>query len=143
MLLTCPSSGRPLGNWVTKVEDASLLGPVPVLLIFIVLFSFRQKSMDSTAFEATQGGLQLQQEGSNAGRFAATNNHEIEKAVLDSPTDGNSLKPASDSTHRRLKSRHIQLIGIGGTIGTALFVQIGQPLIQGGPGSLFIAFTLW
>lgn len=99
--------------------------------------------MDSTAFEATQGGLQLQQEGSNAGRFAATNNHEIEKAVLDSPTDGNSLKPASDSTHRRLKSRHIQLIGIGGTIGTALFVQIGQPLIQGGPGSLFIAFTLW
>ncbi|KAI1126912.1 amino acid permease/ SLC12A domain-containing protein [Nemania abortiva] len=48
-----------------------------------------------------------------------------------------------DCTHRRLKPRHIQLIGIGGTIGTMLYVQIGQGLIQGGPGSLFIAFSLW
>ncbi|CAI4219747.1 unnamed protein product [Parascedosporium putredinis] len=35
-------------------------------------------------------------------------------------------KPRFDYTHRTLKARHIQLIGIGGTIGTALFVQIGQ-----------------
>lgn len=49
----------------------------------------------------------------------------------------------SDGTHRRLKPRHIQLIGIGGTIGTALFVQIGKPLLQGGPGSLFIAYSIW
>jgi amino acid permease len=28
----------------------------------------------------------------------------------------------TDNTHRQLKSRHIQLIGIGGTIGTALYV---------------------
>lgn len=48
-----------------------------------------------------------------------------------------------DGTHRRLKPRHIQLIGIGGTIGTMLYVQIGKGLIEGGPGSLFIAFTLW
>ncbi|KAK5653901.1 hypothetical protein OQA88_7826 [Cercophora sp. LCS_1] len=50
---------------------------------------------------------------------------------------------ASDQTHRNLKSRHIQLIGIGGTIGTALYVQIGRGLLQGGPASLFLAFTLW
>ncbi|KAI1869954.1 uncharacterized protein JN550_005544 [Neoarthrinium moseri] len=48
-----------------------------------------------------------------------------------------------DQTHRKLKSRHIQLIGIGGTIGTALYVQIGRSLLQGGPASLFIAFSLW
>ncbi|KAH8168167.1 hypothetical protein CIB48_g53 [Xylaria polymorpha] len=48
-----------------------------------------------------------------------------------------------DGTHRNLKPRHIQLIGIGGTIGTMLYVQIGKGLIQGGPGSLFIAFSLW
>lgn len=29
-----------------------------------------------------------------------------------------------DATHRKLKPRHIQLIGIGGTIGTALYVRI-------------------
>ncbi|KAJ7087825.1 general amino acid permease AGP2 [Mycena epipterygia] len=48
-----------------------------------------------------------------------------------------------DQTHRKLKGRHIQLIGIGGTIGTALFVQIGSALTKGGPGSLFLAFTIW
>lgn len=32
---------------------------------------------------------------------------------------------------------------IGGTIGTALYVQIGRGLLNGGPASLFIAFTLW
>jgi len=52
-------------------------------------------------------------------------------------------KPSHDETHRKLKSRHIQLIGIGGTIGTALYVQIGRGLMQGGPASLFIAFTFW
>ncbi|KAK4086763.1 general amino acid permease (Agp2) [Purpureocillium lilacinum] len=51
--------------------------------------------------------------------------------------------PSRDATHRKLKSRHIQLIGIGGTIGTALYVQIGKGLLKGGPGSLFIAFAFW
>ena len=32
----------------------------------------------------------------------------------DSPSSSVSLKLGSDNTHRRLKSRHIQLIGIGG-----------------------------
>ncbi|KAF9053050.1 general amino acid permease AGP2 [Panaeolus papilionaceus] len=47
------------------------------------------------------------------------------------------------STTRTLKHRHVQLIGIGGTIGTALFVQIGSGLTKGGPASLFLAFTIW
>lgn len=54
-----------------------------------------------------------------------------------------SVVAGGDQTHRKLKSRHIQLIGIGGTIGTALYVQIGRGLLQGGPASLFIAFTMW
>ncbi|EEB91716.1 hypothetical protein MPER_09885, partial [Moniliophthora perniciosa FA553] len=48
-----------------------------------------------------------------------------------------------DQTHRRLKSRHIQLIGIGGTIGTSLFVQIGSALTKGGPANLLLGFTIW
>jgi amino acid permease len=31
-----------------------------------------------------------------------------------SPRDSDELKPVYDSTHRKLKPRHIQLIGIGG-----------------------------
>lgn len=54
-----------------------------------------------------------------------------------------SVREVGDNTHRKLKSRHIQLIGIGGTIGTALYVQIGRGLMNGGPASLFLAFTLW
>ncbi|CAL5874013.1 uncharacterized protein PFLUO_LOCUS8299 [Penicillium psychrofluorescens] len=50
--------------------------------------------------------------------------------------DGGSMKPTYDHTHRRLKPRHLQLIGIGGTIGTVLYVQIGSGLRASGPGSL-------
>jgi len=57
--------------------------------------------------------------------------------------DSASIKLSYDSTHRQLRPRHIQLIGIGGTIGTALYVQIGRGLMNGGPGSLFLAFTIW
>lgn len=57
--------------------------------------------------------------------------------------DSASVKVNSDSTHRQLRPRHIQLIGIGGTIGTALYVQIGRGLMNGGPASLFLAFTIW
>ncbi|KAF7595426.1 hypothetical protein BBP40_006048 [Aspergillus hancockii] len=39
--------------------------------------------------------------------------------------DAGSKMSANDGTRRNLKARHIQLIGIGGTIGTALYVQIG------------------
>jgi len=39
--------------------------------------------------------------------------------------------------------RLTEVPGIGGTIGTALYVQIGHGLLDGGPGSLFLAFTIW
>lgn len=70
--------------------------------------------------------------------------HGVDEYVrASSPISDDSKKPLIDSTHRKLKPRHIQLIGIGGTIGTALYVQIGHGLVQGGPGSLFIAFAFW
>lgn len=43
---------------------------------------------------------------------------------------------------RHLKSRHIQMIAIGGSIGTGLFVGSGKTLHSGGPGGLIIAFLL-
>lgn len=48
-----------------------------------------------------------------------------------------------DNLHRRLNNRQIQLIAIGGSIGTALFVSIGGGLERGGPGSLFLAYTIY
>lgn len=67
-----------------------------------------------------------------------------EETKIDSGgSDVGSIRVSYDSTHRQLRPRHIQLIGIGGTIGTALYVQIGRGLLNGGPGSLFLAFTIW
>ncbi|KAF4627172.1 hypothetical protein G7Y89_g10985 [Cudoniella acicularis] len=43
---------------------------------------------------------------------------------------------------RRLKGRHLQMIAIGGSIGTGLFIGSGQALAQGGPASLLIAYIL-
>lgn len=45
-------------------------------------------------------------------------------------------------TERGLKQRHIDLISIGGSIGTALFVTIGSGLMDGGCGNLLISFTI-
>ncbi|KAB8339341.1 hypothetical protein FH972_022274 [Carpinus fangiana] len=49
----------------------------------------------------------------------------------------------ADNLQRRLGNRQIQLIAIGGSIGTALFVSIGGGLAKGGPGSLLLAYTLY
>ncbi|KAJ5608386.1 Amino acid/polyamine transporter I [Penicillium hordei] len=56
--------------------------------------------------------------------------------------DSGSMESTYDHTRRKLKPRHVQLIGIGGTIGTALYVQIGSGLRTSGPASLFIGFSL-
>ena len=41
-----------------------------------------------------------------------------------------------------LKSRHIQFIALGGTIGTGLFLGIGKSLTQSGPLSLLLGYTI-
>jgi amino acid transporter len=41
---------------------------------------------------------------------------------------------------RELKGRHLQMIAIGGSIGTGLFVASGKALNTGGPASLLIAY---
>lgn len=48
-----------------------------------------------------------------------------------------------DHLKRHLGNRQIQLIAVGGAIGTALFVSISSGLMQGGPGSLLLAYTIY
>ncbi|KAJ5900029.1 General amino acid permease AGP2 [Penicillium taxi] len=48
----------------------------------------------------------------------------------------------ADNLQRHLGNRQIQLMAIGGSIGTALFVSIGTGLYHGGPGGLFLAFSI-
>jgi amino acid transporter len=49
----------------------------------------------------------------------------------------------ADQLQRHLGNRQVQLIAIGGSIGTATFVSIANGLVKGGPGSLFLAYTIY
>ncbi|KAI9799749.1 MAG: hypothetical protein M1833_003868 [Piccolia ochrophora] len=43
--------------------------------------------------------------------------------------------------HRGLKSRHVQFIALGGTIGTGLFLGIGSAFVDAGPLSVLLGYT--
>ncbi|KAL3487388.1 putative proline-specific permease [Aspergillus germanicus] len=50
-----------------------------------------------------------------------------------SDINAGTSQPETKTTKRGLKSRHAQMLALGGTIGTALFVSSGQTLARGGP----------
>ncbi|RYP88192.1 hypothetical protein DL769_000290 [Monosporascus sp. CRB-8-3] len=48
---------------------------------------------------------------------------------------------SEDQVQRHLSYRQVQLIAIGGSIGTANFITIGAGLLKGGPANLLLAYT--
>ncbi|AOW05221.1 amino acid permease-domain-containing protein [Yarrowia lipolytica] len=56
------------------------------------------------------------------------------------PMEITALKTANAPLQRNLKGRHLQMIAIGGSIGTGLFVGSGSTLANGGPAALLIAY---
>ncbi|KAI5295893.1 hypothetical protein KEM52_006579 [Ascosphaera acerosa] len=71
----------------------------------------------------------------------------IERAQMGVPYDSDSEKgptstnPPLPELQRRLKSRHLQMIAIGGTIGTGLFIGSGGALATAGPAGALIAYA--
>jgi hypothetical protein len=59
---------------------------------------------------------------------------------------GGTGEPAGPISHdtsrlnRKLQGRHLQMIAIGGSIGTGLFIGSGSALATGGPAALMICF---
>ena len=61
------------------------------------------------------------------------------------PTHDNELPPdapTSPKLARKLTARQVQMIAIGGTIGTGLFLGTGNSLAKGGPASMLIAYAI-
>ena len=48
----------------------------------------------------------------------------------------------ADKLARKLSARQVQMIAIGGTIGTGLFLGTGKSLATGGPASVLIAYLI-
>ncbi|OBA20233.1 amino acid permease [Metschnikowia bicuspidata var. bicuspidata NRRL YB-4993] len=53
-----------------------------------------------------------------------------------------NLRAANSQLLKKLKNRHLQMIAIGGSIGTGLFVGSGSALSTGGPGGIVIAWAI-
>lgn len=63
------------------------------------------------------------------------------RANMRAMVESDLLDSRYSQTQRGLKSRHIQMMALGGTIGTGLFVGSGQALAIGGPAFLLGAYT--
>ncbi|MCJ1423553.1 glyceraldehyde-3-phosphate dehydrogenase 1 [Sticta canariensis] len=55
--------------------------------------------------------------------------------------EGAAQATANTTLARKLKGRHLQMIAIGGSIGTGLFVGSGKALSNGGPAALLIGYS--
>ncbi|AOW02144.1 amino acid permease/ SLC12A domain-containing protein [Yarrowia lipolytica] len=56
--------------------------------------------------------------------------------------NGNDFRYGEETElHRGLKARHITMIAIGGALGTGLVIGTGSALVDGGPGSILVAYS--
>ena len=57
-------------------------------------------------------------------------------------TEEGQHRVQADRLRRSLSARQVQMIAIGGTIGTGLFLGTGKSLATGGPASMLICYAI-
>jgi len=86
----------------------------------------------------------LHENPAHLGSTAAKDGQSPEKDVesLDLNRGDGPRHISSDRLNRALSARQVQMIAIGGTIGTGLFLGTGKSLATGGPASMLIAYLI-
>lgn len=75
--------------------------------------------------------------------FDPEKQHDVKAATQDYAGDVSSTPLVNaDKLARRLSARQVQMIAIGGTIGTGLFLGTGESIVKGGPASTLIAYAI-
>lgn len=77
--------------------------------------------------------------------------YDVEKISIENPLPAKEFNDFHDKldvekygeTKRKLNLRHVNLLMIGQSIGSALFVSIKNPLHNSGSLSFFLAFAIW
>ena len=110
-----------------------------------------ESSSNPSAYEADMQNVRRTYTSRLADSFKRDPNASVTRSAsfsaADSKGKGYDAEAAAQATAlspllRRLKGRHLQMIAIGGSIGTGLFVGSGKALAYGGPASLLLAFSL-
>lgn len=66
-----------------------------------------------------------------------------EQSIEGSSREGNAALPTgAPKLKRELKGRHMQMLAMGGTIGTGLFIGSGSALQNGGPVGCLLGYIL-
>ncbi|KAK7892284.1 histidine permease [Exophiala xenobiotica] len=111
----------------------------------------KEKDVESdpgtSSHSANHGKIEFPRATTAWGRFADSfkRNPNARMTTEAMDANGNLLKdqpPAEPALQMVLKGRHLQMIAIGGSIGTGLFVGSGSALATGGPASLILAYGL-
>ncbi|KAI7899357.1 amino acid permease/ SLC12A domain-containing protein [Cokeromyces recurvatus] len=71
-----------------------------------------------------------------------SNDQTIIENVESYHSDNSSIKNNQHTLKRGLKARHIQMIALGGTIGTGLFMSSGKAIVMGGPGGALVGYAI-
>ncbi|KAI8067855.1 amino acid permease/ SLC12A domain-containing protein [Gongronella butleri] len=65
-----------------------------------------------------------------------TNDEKASRETSETPS------ASANQLQRRMKTRHLTMIAIGGTIGTGLFLTVGASVAEAGPAGCFISYVI-
>ena len=74
--------------------------------------------------------------------ITAINDKDLESSPIEQSFSNGHHPIIADKLARKLSARQVQMIAIGGTIGTGLFLGTGKSLATGGPASMLIAYFI-